>query len=253
MTDHDLLAGLDGERRAVGSSTGRGGVVREHAADGSERRIVYARCAPEELDEVIKEETDLAQRLSYTLEWKVYGHDTPTDLGERLITAGFEPDDRESVLALPLSEGALAAFDPAGRDIRRVVNEQGLDDYAEIAAALGRRDAQQERQRLACELRDVPGAMSIHIAYVDGRPAACGRVYFRPGGPYAELAGGRTRPEHRRQGLFTALVGSRLREARDRSRTHAFVDALPTSDPILRGRGFEPVTWTRPFVYEPGA
>ncbi|MCH0567569.1 MULTISPECIES: hypothetical protein [unclassified Streptomyces] len=45
----------------------------------------------------------------------------------------------------------------------------------------------------------------------------------------------------------------RLREARDRGRTHAFVDARPTSEPVLRGRGFELVTWTRPFVYAPGA
>ncbi|MGW2089825.1 GNAT family N-acetyltransferase [Streptomyces sp. NPDC001880] len=253
MSDHDLLAGLDRERRAAGHSTGRGGVVREHAADGSERRILYAHCAPEELDEVIGEEIGLARGQAYALEWKVYGHDTPTDIGERLIAAGFEPDDRENVLALPLDEAALAAFDPAGRDIRRVVDEQGLDDYAEIAAALGRRDAQQEKQRLAGELRNAPEAMSIHIAYVSGSPAACGRVYFRPGGPYAELAGGRTRPEYRRQGLFTALVGSRLREARERGRTHAFVDALPTSEPTLRKRGFGLVTWTRPFIYDPGA
>ncbi|GAA0977561.1 GNAT family N-acetyltransferase [Nocardiopsis tropica] len=253
MSDHDLLAGLDGERRASGDSTGRGGVVREHAADGSERRIVYVRCAPGELDGVIREEADLARRTPYTLEWKVYGHDTPADLGERLTAAGFEPDDRESVLALAVDGADPAAFDPQGRDIRRVVDERGLDDYAEIAAALGRRDVEQERRRLAEGLRSAPEAMSVHIAYEDGRPAACGRIHLRPGGPYAELAGGRTRPEHRKRGLFTALVGSRLGEARERGRTHVLVDALPTSEPTLRRRGFEPVTWTRPYVYEPGA
>ena len=82
-------------------------------------------------------------------------------------------------------------------------------------------------------------------------PASCGRVYFRSGGPYAELAGGRTKPTHRRKGLFTALVGSRLREAQQRGRTHVFVDALPTSAPTLRKRGFRFVTKTQPFVFEP--
>jgi GNAT superfamily N-acetyltransferase len=250
MSDHDLLAGLDTERHAVGSSTGRCGVVREHSADGAECRIVYAHCPPAELDELIREEIALARRQSYTLEWKVYGHDTPADLGERLAAAGFEPDDRESVLALALDAASVAGFDQTGRDVRRVVDERGLDDYAEIAQALGRRDVVEERHRVAAELRDAPDGLSIHIAYLEDRPVACGRVYFRAGGPYAELAGGRTRPEHRRQGLFTALVGSRLREARERDRTHAFVDALPTSEPTLRKRGFGFVTWTQPFVLE---
>nr|WP_272919157.1 GNAT family N-acetyltransferase [Streptomyces sp. SID8352] len=102
-------------------------------------------------------------------------------------------------------------------------------------------------------MRHAPETLSIHIAYIDGEPASCGRAYFRRGGSYAELAGGRTVPEHRRQGLFTALVGSRLRQARERGRTHVFVDALPTSEPTLRKLSFEVVTWTRPFVYEPGS
>ncbi|MCD9141268.1 GNAT family N-acetyltransferase [Streptomyces albireticuli] len=253
MNSEDILVGLDEERRASGESSGRGGVVREYAADDSECRIVYARCAPEELDDVIQEEMARAKAQGGTLEWKLYGHDTPADLADRLTAAGFEADDRESVLVLPVDEAALASFTPEGRDIRRVTDERGLEDYAEIARALGRKNAEEERRRLAAELRDAPEAMSIHIAYVDGVPASCGRVHFRPGGPYAELAGGRTRPEHRRKGLFTALVGSRLREARERGRTHVFVDALPTSEPTLCKRGFEVVTWTRPFVYEPGS
>ncbi len=36
-----------------------------------------------------------------------------------------------------------------------------------------------------------------------------------------------------------------------RNRTHAFVDALPTSEPILLKRGFQFVTHTQPFMYEP--
>ncbi|MEU0443561.1 GNAT family N-acetyltransferase [Streptomyces sp. NPDC006186] len=253
MREEDIMAGLDQERRALGQSADWGGVVREYASDGTECRIVYSRCTPEELDDVIQKEVDLARTEAYTLEWKVYGHDTPADLGERLVAAGFEADDEESVLVLPLDEMSLAAFDTDGRDIRRVTDGQGLDDYAEIASALGRRDAEEERDRLAAALRDTPEVLSIHIAYVDGTPASCGRVLFRPHGPYAELAGGRTRPEYRRRGLFTALVSSRLQEARARGRTHVFVDALPTSEPILSKRGFRFVTRTRPFVYEPGS
>jgi predicted acetyltransferase len=67
-----------------------------------------------------------------------------------------------------------------------------------------------------------------------------------------KLAGGRTVTTHRRRGLFTALVGSRLREAASRGCTHAFVDALPTSEPILTKLGFTSLTSTQPYTYEPG-
>ncbi|MFD0385719.1 GNAT family N-acetyltransferase [Streptomyces stramineus] len=236
MNSEDILAGLDEERRALGESAGRGGIVRENAPDGSECRIVYAHCAPNELDDVIREEIARARDHGYTLEWKLYGHDSPADLADRLTAAGLEPDDRESVLVLPLDEAGLASFDPAGQDIRQVTDERGLADYAEIARALGRKNAEEERQRLAAELREAPEAMSIHIAYVDGEPASCGRVYFRPGGPYAELAGGRTRPEHRRKGLFTALVGSRLRQARERGApTSSSTRCRPPNPPCASG------------------
>jgi acetyltransferase (GNAT) family protein len=249
--DAEVLAGLDAERRALGKPSARGDVVRELSADGSECRIVYAACTPDNADELIRAEIAAATETGYELEWKFYGHDTPADLPKRLLAAGFVADDPEDVLVLPLDEASLAAFDPAEVRIRCVRDQQDLADYAEISREIGRRNVEEERRHLAALLAETPEKISIHIAYVGEEPASCGRVYFRPGGPYAELAGGRTKTTHRRKGLFTALVGSRLREAQQRGRTHAFVDALPTSAPTLRKRGFQSVTKTQPFVFDP--
>ncbi len=247
----DILAGLNAERRVLGTPSAGGDVVVDRSADGSECRIVFASCPPEEIDDLIRRERDAAGSGGYSLEWKYYGHDTPVDLPERLVAAGFEAGDEEEVLVLPLDEASLAAFgDGGGHEIRIVRDERDLADYAEVSREIGRRNVEEERRALALKLKENPDEVSIHIAYVDGEPVACGRVYFRPGGPYAELAGGRTKTTHRRRGLFTALVASRLREARDRGRTHAFVDALPTSAPILRKQGFQFVTRTRPFMLE---
>ena len=66
----------------------------------------------------------------------------------------------------------------------------------------------------------------------------------------AELAGGRTVPTHRRRALFSALVAARLREAAAHGCRYVFVDALPTSGPILTGLNFVPLTSTQPFTYE---
>lgn len=249
----DILAAIDAERRAAGEA-GRGGVVREHAAGGAECRIAYSRLPAAAADVIIREELALARERGCTLEWKVYGHDLPADLAERLLAAGFTARDPEQVLALPVSERTLAAFvAPAGLVIRRVRDEAGLADYAEIAREIGRRNPEQERARLTSLLRHAPDRMSVYVAF-DGRtPVAGGRIHFREGSRCAELAGGRTRTTHRGRGLFTALVGARLAEAGARGCDLVLADALPTSEPILTGRGFRRVTSTRPFVFDPGS
>ncbi|QUH00026.1 GNAT family N-acetyltransferase [Saccharopolyspora erythraea] len=202
-------------------------------------------------DAVIRDETTRADAHGYALEWKLYGHDEPADLADRLLAAGFRPDAAETVLALPLTDASASAFTAPAYDIRRVHDADGLDAVVEISREIGRTGAEEEKHRLAAVLRETPREMSVHVAYVDGEPVACGRTHFAPGSGLSELAGGRTKTTHRRRGLFTALVAARLHEALARGRTHLVVDALPTSEPILRKRGFHALTRTRPYLYEP--
>ncbi|HEY3609390.1 MAG TPA: GNAT family N-acetyltransferase, partial [Pseudonocardiaceae bacterium] len=247
----EFLTLLDDLRRVSGEPSPDGRLVRELSPDGTECRIVLSNATSAELDGLISAEQARATEAGYTLEWKTYGHDTPAELPARLLAAGFDPDDEERVLVLPVTDETIASFGNSPHEIRRVDDAAGLADYAEIAREIGRRNHEEEKEKLAAELRESPDDLSIYIAYVDGEPAASGRLYFTPGSPAAELAGGRTRTTLRRHGLFTALVASRLREAQSRARTHVFVDALPTSEPTLTKRGFQFVTTTTPYVYEP--
>ena len=247
----EILAELDAERRALGEPAGRGGVVRELEADGSECRIVFSQLSAEDADDVIGEEMALARERGGLLEWKLYGHDAPADLDRRLLAADFAADDLEQVLVLSVDEMASATFDAPDCVIRRVHDEAGLADYAEIAREIGRKNSEEEMRQLAAVLLGAPDTMSVHIAYVDSEPVSCGRIYFRKGGAHAELAGGRTKTTHRNRGFFSAVVAARLAEAHQRGRRLVFTDALPTSEPILRKRGFQVVTSTQPFLYEP--
>jgi predicted GNAT family acetyltransferase len=250
MTD-DILRTLDFERRDTGEPSMQGDVVREHSPDGSECLIVYSRCAAEEIDEVIRNEISLAEARRYTLEWKVYGYDTPSNLKDRLLAAGFEPGPVESLMVLRLNEEAIAAFEAPAYEIKRIQDPERLDEVAAVSREIGRTNVEEEKTRLALTLQDTPDQMSVYVAYIDGEAVACGRIYFKENSEFAELCGGRTKTTHRNQGLYTALVAARLREALDRNRKYIFVDALPTSEPILRRRGFQLVTQTQPFVYRP--
>ena len=131
-----LLALLDEERQALGASTGRGSIVRESSADGSECRIVYSRCESAALGDIIVDEMARSHKRACTLEWKVYGHDHPPELPERLAEAGFKAADRESVLVLPLPTASLIPSPPP--EIRRYVDDRGLSDHESIARALER-------------------------------------------------------------------------------------------------------------------
>ncbi len=248
----DALHILDRERRAAGPASDPGGVVREWSPDGLECRIVFSQCPAAQLADVLREERNRADAGGYGLEWKVYGHDGPPGLIQGLRDAGFEAGAEERVLVLELDDTALRAFGPPAGEIRIVHDAAGLADVAAISRQIGRRNVEAETQRLAGMLADNAGAVSIHVAYVDGEPASCGRIHYGKTPGVAELTGGRTVTTQRRRGLFTALVGSRLREAASRGCTHVFVDALPTSEPILTKLGFRSVTSTQPYTYEPG-
>ncbi|MGK5640705.1 GNAT family N-acetyltransferase [Streptomyces sp. URMC 126] len=247
----EVLAELDALRRASGVVDGHADLVREYSADGSECRIVFAGPAGGEVGELVRAERELARSGGYTLEWKVYGHDRQRGLAAALEAAGFVPGDEEQVLVLPVAEASAALFDTSAYEVRQVTDGAGLDDYAEISRQVGRRNADEERRQLVRLLEEQPEAMSVHIAYAQGEPVSCGRVHFQAGSPIAELAGARTKTTHRRQGFFTAVVGSRLRQAVERGCRLLVTDALPTSEPILRKRGFEAVTSTRPYLFEP--
>ncbi|MCF2435063.1 hypothetical protein LV779_12445 [Streptomyces thinghirensis] len=194
--------------------------------------------------EIVRGERNSPGPAATPLEWKVYGHDRQRGLAAGLEAAGFEPDEEEQVLVLPVAEASSALFDTSGYDVRQVTDAAELDDYAEISRQIGRHNPDEERRQLARLLEEQPDVMSVHIAYAQGEPVSCGRVHFQAGSPFAELAGARTKTTHRRQGFFTARWlpaaagrGARLRPAGHRCAAHLRTDPAQAR---LRGGHLHP-------------
>jgi acetyltransferase (GNAT) family protein len=244
-----LLEILDCERRLSGS-TDESGLFRAWSPDHSECRIVYSLISPLQLAGAVRNEQARARDGGYALEWKVYGHDPLPLLSKTLAAVGFEAGDVEAVLAVDLVDVGCPRSEGPAFETRTVHDEHGLADVASISRRIGRRDVEAETHRLNAMLRARPDALSIHVAYMAGEPVSCGRIHYGHSPGVAELAGGRTVPTHRRRGLFSAVVAARLREAAARGCRYVFVDALPTSEPILTGLNFVPLTSTQPFTYE---
>jgi len=161
------------------------------------------------------------------VEWKYYSHDGP-ELRERLLAAGLEPDDEETVV---VAEAASILPPPDDVELREDV--EAFNDLA--TRVFGRSHGFPEN------------AVPV-VAYVDGAPASGGRVDVYPDVDFAGLFGGVTLPEYRRRGLYRATVARRAEIARERGYRWLYVDALPTSRPILERLGFVAITTTTPFT-----
>jgi GNAT superfamily N-acetyltransferase len=161
------------------------------------------------------------------VEWKYYSHDGP-ELRERLLAAGLEPEDEETVV---VADAASIPPPPPDVELRLVT-----DEFVDLAAdVFGRRF-------------DLPERAVAVVAVADGKAVSGGRVDFEEDVEFAGLFGGITLPEFRGRGLYRATVAKRAELARERGYRWLYVDALPTSRPILERLGFVAITTTAPFV-----
>jgi len=183
------------------------------------------------------------RRLSGHAEWKLYGHD-PAGLPEQLRALGLEPEEEETVMVAEAAGVPSTAADVRVADTPELIRI--FDDLAE--RAFGHPSPGVERELLQALEEDAPSKLAV-LAFVDGEPASSGRVDFNPSSEFAGLYGGSTLPEHRGRGLYRATVARRAELARERGYSYVYVDALPTSRPILERLGFVQLTTTTPFVF----
>jgi len=163
------------------------------------------------------------------VEWKYYSHDGP-ELREQLLSAGLEPDDEETVV---VAETASIPPPPENIELRE---DPGA--FRELAKRVFEQDYSPDILENAVPV----------VAYVDGQPVSSGRVDLDPGVEFAGLFGGVTLPEFRGRGLYRATVARRAELAREAGYRFLYVDALPTSRPILERLGFVEITTTTPFT-----
>jgi hypothetical protein len=246
-----VLSRLDRERRSYFPGDAEGEVLPDVTrVQGREQEwhcIEFSRLDSADAERVIGEQVAHYRALRAELEWKVYSHDTPSDLRERLERHGFRAGTRESVLVLELSQPpAWLAERPRHRALR-VTRPEHVRLFESVAAQGSRQDA----RVVAALLRQMEQGSTDHLGYVvfDGDvPAAIGRLETRAASAFGGLYGGFTLEAHRGRGLYHALVAERARDALRLGARYLRVDALPTSERILERLGFVKLADTWPCV-----
>jgi len=179
-------------------------------------------------------------------EWKLYSHDRPADLADRLAAAGFVPEPPETLMVAEIAELPLDIPAPDGVRFETVTDAAGVDLLTEVHALAFTTVLAGYRERLLSHLGDANVHMTVAMA---GGRAVCGaRLEFHPGTRFASLWGGGTVEEWRRRGIYRALVAHRARIAAGRGCRYLQVDASDQSRPILERLGFAPLAVTTPYV-----
>jgi GNAT superfamily N-acetyltransferase len=184
-------------------------------------------------------------------EWKHYSYDTPADLPDRLMAAGFQAEPTEAVLVATLADLELGAPRPAGIELREVTSEA---DAGTLIALLDEIFGSSSPGMLEAVLRGLeadPCTIAAFMALVDGEPVAGGRVEFHFGSDFASLWGGATKAEWRGLGIFRALLARACGIATERGFTYVQADASDMSEPILKRLGFVELATTTPFKMSP--
>src|SRR5262245_17112374 len=204
-----------------------------------------------EIDELIARQIRVFDERSERFEWKLHGHDRPRDLAERLRTAGFVPEDEETVVIAPVDAIGGPPQLPDGVSLRDVSERHDLDRIAALEDEVWGHKHRALAERLEAEHRADPQAITIVVAEAGDTVVCAGWVRFERGTEFATLWGGATLPAWRGRGIYRATVAYRANLAAERGLRFMEVDASSDSRPILERLGFVAVTTTTPYIWSP--
>jgi hypothetical protein len=205
------------------------------------------------LDDLIARQVEVFSKRDQRFEWKYHGHDSPADLPERLVAAGFRPEERETVLIGRVEDVAAPVSLPEGATLREVTGRADLDRIEGLEVAVWGGDHADFADYLASEVAAYPDAIRVVVVEVADRVVCAAWVRFPSGTEFATFWGGATLSEWRGRGIYRATVAYRANLAAARGCRFLQVDASDDSRPILERLGFIAVTTTTPYVWSPPA
>ncbi len=211
--------------------------------------ISYSRIDEYNADEAIDEQIAYFSQYDQPFTWKVYDHDMPKDLKERLVQRGATPDDTDAVMVLDLAEPPSALLESEDIPITEITTRQDLNAVITILEEVWGGSFAWVTDRLGGHL-EIPGYLNVYVAAIADQPIAVGWVYFHEASQFASLWGGSTVEAFRGRGLYTALLARRVHEAIQRGYRYLVIDTSPMSRPIVEKNGFQLLTFAQDYEWK---
>lgn len=223
-------------------------VIRYYNPSSRMAWITYAWLNEANIGRVIEEQIAHFEREGMSFEWKVYDHDWPPDLTDRLAARGFQIEEPEALVVLDLQEASPDLFTTVGHEVR-LLQPEDLADVSRLKERVYGERSDWIQDELGESMRNSPNDFLVYGAYVDGIMAAAAWIRFHPGTHFASLWGGSTLPEYRRRGIYHDLVAVRAQQADRRGFRYLTLDASSMSRPILEKLGFQVLVYSHPCIW----
>jgi hypothetical protein len=211
-----------------------------------EGMVIFSQLDESVAEDTIREQIRYFESLGQDIVWKVYDHDKPADLRNRLQAQGFVFEETEALMVLDLNKTPDLLRQPMMKNVHQIKDPEKITDILEIEHQVWNEDFSPLGGYLREALLNFPDQMSLYIAYVDEQPASAAWIYFPKNSQFASLWGGASLSGYRKQGLYTSLLATRAQEAMRRKVKYLTVGASPMSRPILEKHGFERLDWIYP-------
>jgi hypothetical protein len=205
-----------------------------------------------DVDEVIAGEIGRFADWPIEWEWKHYSYDGPAALPARLLAAGFEEGELETVLVAEIDALQIDHELPSGVEIELVDDEKGVGVLVRMLDEVFGSGIPGMAETMLAAITAEPRRTVALAAVVDGRPIAGGRVELEPGSDFVGLWGGATVPQWRSRGIFRALLARATAISAELGYRYVQLDAAPMSRPILERLGFLELAKTTPYTYRSG-
>jgi GNAT superfamily N-acetyltransferase len=232
-----------------------GPVIRRVAQSGHDGSgVFWSNLDSGNADDVIAAQVAFFAGRRERFEWKLYSYDEPGDLAARLLSAGFVPEEPESLMIADVREvtDALRSAElPPGVSLERVTGADGVRRLVHVQEVIYDQDESELREALLVQQAATPEIADLVVVMAGAHPVSSARIEFLPGTYFAGLWGGGTLPQWRRRGIYRALVRYRAHLAADRGYKYLTVDASPQSRPILERIGFSVLAVTTPYIWSP--
>jgi len=203
------------------------------------------------VDETIYRVIEFYTKQQKAFSWVVGPRTTPPDLGEHLVTAGFER--AHDMAGMVLTD--LTTPIRTNPDVK--IREATADDIPAVGRTMARAfpipdELGKFYTDVLFSVRDKLKAR-LYLAFIDGvdEPVATSTMTYFPNQPIIRLAGAATVEEHRGKGVYSSIVARRLADAHKDGIKAAVIEAkLTTSAPVCRKLGFKQIcelqlyTWT---------
>lgn len=213
-------------------------VSRLRGAKSSRHMIAFSALSDDVADEVIVEQAAHYRGLCAEVEWKVYRHDSPRDLLQRVERYGFTPGPREAVLMLDLRDRPKWINENPRYAVTRVETKDQVTLYGASAEAIFERGHGGTAEELLASISSGSKQLRGYMVVEGNVAASIGRLYTHDNSAFGGLYGGGTLIQYRCRGLYQAIVAARALDALKSGARYLLVDALPTSEPILEKLGF---------------